>query len=135
MELRQRKIIRLNNYDYRRNGAYFITICTHKKEMFLWKSTVGTRIARPQNDIMNFANCTPFYNCMNFANCTPLSNIGKIIDTTINKIHDKYPTIEVDKYVIMVNHIHQILIMHYGDGRAMRAPTIMMAFNKIQERD
>lgn len=29
---KERKIIRLQNYDYYANGAYFITICTHNKE-------------------------------------------------------------------------------------------------------
>ena len=34
-----RKIIRLQNYDYSANGAYFITICTHNKEHLF--GTVG----------------------------------------------------------------------------------------------
>ncbi|WMJ23789.1 transposase [Paludicola sp. MB14-C6] len=33
MDLPQRKRIRLVNYDYSQNNAYFITICTHNREM------------------------------------------------------------------------------------------------------
>ncbi len=32
MQLPKRKNIRLKNYDYSQNGAYFVTICTHNKE-------------------------------------------------------------------------------------------------------
>ncbi len=35
MELPKRKLIRLINYDYSQNGAYFVTICTHNKECIL----------------------------------------------------------------------------------------------------
>ena len=38
-QYKDRKIIRLQNYDYSANGAYFITICTHNKEHLF--GTVG----------------------------------------------------------------------------------------------
>lgn len=31
-EYRRRKHIRLKDYDYSQNGAYFVTICTHDRE-------------------------------------------------------------------------------------------------------
>lgn len=45
MELPKRKSNRLIGYDYSKNGAYFITICTKNKEHILWD--VGASIARP----------------------------------------------------------------------------------------
>ena len=36
-----RKIIRLDNYDYSKNGLYFITICTVQKNELLWATDVG----------------------------------------------------------------------------------------------
>ena len=36
-----RKIIRLDNYDYSKNGLYFITICTIDKNELLWATDVG----------------------------------------------------------------------------------------------
>ena len=35
MHLPKRKPTRLKNYDYSSDGAYFITICTHKKQNIL----------------------------------------------------------------------------------------------------
>ncbi|NJD04808.1 MAG: hypothetical protein FIA99_19910 [Ruminiclostridium sp.] len=32
LDLPQRKLQRLKNYDYSQNGTYFITICTHNRE-------------------------------------------------------------------------------------------------------
>ena len=47
MNLPQRKNIRLKDYDYSQNGAYFITICTENKHQLLWKSTVGATSVSP----------------------------------------------------------------------------------------
>jgi len=62
-ELPTRKHIRLKNYDYSQNGAYFITVCTKNKMCIFWdnndkyqplspKSTLQTVVAafrRPEN--------------------------------------------------------------------------------------
>ncbi|WP_317855306.1 hypothetical protein [Chakrabartyella piscis] len=37
MELPKRKLPRLKEYDYSSNGAYFLTICTQKKQKILWE--------------------------------------------------------------------------------------------------
>jgi len=72
----------------------------------LWD--VGARIARPLSD---------GYTC-------PLSDIGKTIKTAIESIPQFYKNIAIDKYVIMPNHVHMIIVLHSDDdGRAMRAPT------------
>ncbi len=41
MELPKRKSIRLKGYDYSRNGAYFVTICTHNCECLFGEIFVG----------------------------------------------------------------------------------------------
>ncbi|MBQ8826168.1 MAG: transposase [Oscillospiraceae bacterium] len=38
-----------------------------------------------------------------------MTSIGKIVDKYINCINDKYPSVFVDNYVIMPNHIHLLL--------------------------
>ena len=46
-----RKTIRLKNYDYGQNGAYFITICVQNRLPILAEISelpVGASIARPQ---------------------------------------------------------------------------------------
>ena len=103
MKLQIRKPNRLKEYDYSQNGAYFITICTRKREKLLWN--VGANCVRPQDKIS-------------------LSDIGIIIDNEIKSINKIYSNIvKIDKYVIMPNHIHMIISID-SDGRTQFAPTI-----------
>ena len=44
MELPKRKTIRLKEYDYSTPNAYFITVCTNKRENLFWKD-VGAALA------------------------------------------------------------------------------------------
>ena len=104
MEFPKRKPNRLKEFDYSQPNAYFITICTKNKEKLFWEN-VGASIARPED--MN------------------LSQYGKIVKEAIEKIPNIYPTITVDNFVIMPNHIHLLLQIHSDcNGRAMLAPTI-----------
>jgi REP element-mobilizing transposase RayT len=108
-ELPTRKPNRLKNYDYSQSGYYFITICIKDRHELLWRPCVGARIARPL-----------------------LSDIGEIIKNAIENIPHVYKSVIVDKYVIMPNHIHLILIIGDTDGRAMRAPTISTVINQMK---
>ncbi|MDD4923905.1 MAG: hypothetical protein PHF74_03615 [Dehalococcoidales bacterium] len=101
MDLPIRKKLRLRDYDYSQGGVYFITICTKNKNPILWDSSVGTTIGRP-----------------------PLSRIGQVIDSAINNIHTVYPTVEIDKYVIMPNHVHMLISLSDNDGRILQVPKI-----------
>ncbi|MDR1133194.1 MAG: hypothetical protein LBL05_03475 [Synergistaceae bacterium] len=98
---------RLKNYDYSQSGYYFITICIKDRHELLWRPYVGARIARPS-----------------------LSDIGEIVKNAIENIPHIYESVTVDKYVIMPNHIHLILIIGDDPGRAMRAPTISTIINQ-----
>ncbi len=44
MDLPKRKPTRLKEYDYSKNGAYFITICVKDKKQLLSKIIVGDRV-------------------------------------------------------------------------------------------
>lgn len=105
MDLPKRKNIRLNDYNYSSNGAYFITICTKNKENLLWKN-VGANCVRPLEQL-------------------PLSKIGIVIENEIYKLNTVYENIKVDKYQIMPNHIHLIIFIYEdSNGRTQFAPTI-----------
>jgi REP element-mobilizing transposase RayT len=104
MNLSKRKQIRIKNYDYSKNGAYFITICTANKEKILWSNRRG-ELCSPAN--------------------IQLSNLGKIVDSEIEKLNFVYDAVNVDKYCIMPNHIHFIIsIKADKNGRTQFAPTI-----------
>ncbi len=96
-----RKNIRLKDYDYSQNGAYFITICSKDKKHFFWDNCVGAPIGRPN---------------------LKLSEYGLIVESAIKNIPVHYPSVSVDNYVIMPNHIH-LLLSFRGDksGRPMGA--------------
>jgi putative transposase len=109
MTLPTRKQIRLPDYDYSQNGAYFVTICTRNKEHLLWDTAVGTAIGRPH-----------------------LSQYGIITETAINNLPGIYPTVNVAKYVIMPNHIHLIVMLSGDGGRPMAVPTISRVINQYK---
>lgn len=102
---------RLEQYDYSQNGAYYITICTKDRQNILWEhannqnpTSVGANSVRPQK----------------------LSKCGIIINDAIVKIPNIYDSVFVEKYVIMPNHIHLIILIDndLNKRRTMFAPTI-----------
>ena len=89
MNLPKRKPTRLKGYDYSENGAYFITICTNQKLHLFGKIT---------KEHMQ------------------LNKLGEIVNEEILKIESYYKNIQIDKYVIMPNHIHMIITILEMEG-------------------
>ena len=54
--------------------------------------------------------CTKNKKCI-FGKPNALSTLGKIAKEYILQIPEKYPQVTVDKYVVMPNHIHMILVL------------------------
>lgn len=84
-DLPKRKNIRLKDYDYSQNGAYFITICVRDREHIF-------------GDIFN--------------NATSLSHYGMIAANNINSISQHIKGVYVGQYVVMPNHVHMILVVN-----------------------
>ena len=107
MEFPKRKRNRLTEYDYSTPNAYFITVCTDNRKNLFWKA-VGAVSDRPKN--------------------VTLTDLGTVVRRRIEDIPKHYPTISVDHYVIMPNHIHLLLQIHSdSNGRSVTAPTISTA--------
>lgn len=81
--LKTRKNIRLSNYNYSKNGLYFITICVINRACILSKININTKNVE-------------------------LSEFGIIVEKYIKEINHTYNDIQILKYVIMPNHIHLI---------------------------
>ena len=114
-ELPKRKIIRLQNYDYGQNGAYFITICTKDRQNFLG-SIVGT------DDPVR-----PFE--------IDKSKIGVIVEDCWNTINTAHENVKTDAFCIMPNHIHGIILINNAVGQSR--PTlqkIIQGFKSITTR-
>lgn len=75
---------RLQNWDYRWAGGYFITICTQKREHYFGKIENG--------------------------NMT-LSPIGVIADILWHEIKNHAQNVELGEFVVMPNHVHGILVI------------------------
>ena len=88
MKLPERKPNRLPDYDYSQNGAYFVTICTQDRKRIL-SEIVGDGFPVPKP-------------------------IGKIAEEYIRQISVKYPTVAIDRSVIMPDHIHILLRIEKG---------------------
>ena len=97
-ELPKRKSTRLKNFDYSTKGAYFITICTHNRKCVLSR-IVGAIHESPE---------------------IQLTEYGKIVDKVINNFSNG-SNVMIDRYVIMPNHIHMIVIIESDEElRAIR---------------
>lgn len=95
MNLPKRKSPRIRGYDYSTPGAYFVTICTHNKQHIL-SNIVGEGFhTLPQNIL------------------TP---IGIEVENSIQYINKNYVGVEIEKYVVMPNHIHLIVNLNDSGG-------------------
>ncbi len=88
MSLPKRKPTRLSGYDYGQNGAYFVTICCADRKPLLSSVIVGHGLAPA---------------------AIRLSALGMIAHKQLLLLPERFPTIHIDNYVIMPNHIHLLI--------------------------
>lgn len=77
-----RQSIRLEKYDYTKQGSYFVTICTQNREHLFGEIT---------------------------SNNIKLNDAGKMVLSVWNEIPEFYNKIQIDEFIIMPNHIHGII--------------------------
>jgi len=87
-----RRSVRLKEYDYSQPGTYFVTICTHERACSLGEVCDGTM---------------------------HLSRYGESVDTCWREIPLHFPTVMLDVYVVMPNHIHGILMINVAPMQDM----------------
>lgn len=116
-----RRSIRLANYDYSQNDAYFITICSYQQ-----KCIFGEIV----NDDMQ------------------LNDYGKAVQQEWLRTEMLRPSIELDAFVVMPNHFHGIFLIHndiagsrhsairerFGKPVTGSVPTIVRAFKSAVTR-
>ena len=102
MDLPKRKPTRLKNYDYSNNGYYFITICTDNRKI-LFGNIVGQGLAPAEMKLTAF---------------------GKIASAEIQDLENRYKSVKIDKFTIMPNHIHAIVIIKNQTAGASPCPTL-----------
>jgi putative transposase len=94
---RPRRSTRLPKFDYTQNGAYFITICTHKKQNLFGEIVDGE---------------------------VRLDECGQIVVSEWLKTEEIRREIILDEYIVMPNHFHGIIMIQRNcRGTLQRAPT------------
>jgi REP element-mobilizing transposase RayT len=58
-------------------------------------------------------------------NSVEYTSLGKIAETQLLSLRERYPYVTIDCYVIMPNHIHAILILDHEAAGASPRPTVM----------
>jgi len=81
----QRKSIRLQEYDYARPGAYFVTVVSHRRKNIFGEIIDGE---------------------------LDLNRLGLIVEKNWEEIPIHFPNANVDSHVVMPNHFHGIIIIN-----------------------
>ena len=84
-----RRSIRLDDYNYSRPGAYFVTICTRDKQCLF---------GRVMGEAMQ------------------LNAVGRAAEKSWQEIPSHFPHVVLDEFVVMPNHVHGILMIVGPDG-------------------
>lgn len=87
--IRDRKLNRLKDYDYSREGYYFVTICVKDRIEMLGGVKDGVMV---------------------------LNGYGRIVEKQWVWLPQRYPYVELDEFIVMPNHFHGILSI-VGNGR------------------
>ena len=98
-----RKNIRLKDYDYSQPGYYFVTICTVNRIAWLGDVNVG----------QGLCSCR-------------LSEIGNMVEIELRRLGQRYDNLNIDKYVIMPNHVHAIIVLTQRREQSPRPTTTLV---------
>ena len=101
-QMPERKHPRLKKFDYSDTGSYFVTICTQGRRHLFSEIT-------SDNDDLSIS-YRPKY--------TPY---GVIAEEQLMLLNERFDFVEVDKYVIMPNHIHIIFVFKRKNEDEMRS--------------
>ena len=111
-ELIKRKSPRLKNFDYSSVGGYFITICTQDRIPLLSDVVpVGEGLSptAPNDGTMPVGEglAPPEIKFI-----TKLKPCGEIAKRNLQSINNRFPSVTVEDFIIMPDHIHIILLLH-----------------------
>lgn len=97
--LPKRKKNRLEGYDYTQPNYYFATVCVQNRKPILSSIVGGDALIAPQ---------------------IVLTPIGAVVEKHIQRINTVYKDVAVERYIIMPNHIHLLLLIDGFDDGTMR---------------
>lgn len=96
--LPRRRSVRLQSYDYRQQGVYFITVCSHDRQPLFGSIVDGKMVS---------------------------SAFGMTVSDCWTSIPAHFQGTILDEFVVMPNHVHGLIaIADLGAGEACLAPTV-----------
>jgi REP element-mobilizing transposase RayT len=84
-----RHSVRLLGYDYSRSGPYFVTICINQRQQLLGEIHQGEM---------------------------HLNSVGNMVQTVWQELPLYYPGVELDRFILMPNHLHGIVVLENHAG-------------------
>jgi putative transposase len=99
-DIHHRCSIRLKGYDYSQQGAYFVTICTYKRNCLFGEIVDGE---------------------------IKLNTNGEIVRGCWLSIFRHFLNVELDEFVIMPNHLHGIIIIENSEVEGELSSTLVKA--------
>jgi putative transposase len=106
-EKHHRKSTRLKNYDYSSSGVYFMTICVFQRECIFGEIANGEMI---------------------------LSSAGERVLEVWEGLPLRFPTVELDAFVIMPNHVHGVICLTVDGSEAVSISTVLRVFKSLSAR-
>ena len=120
-ELPKRKPTRLKNFDYSSAGAYFVTICIRDR-MNILSEIVKTDLTATDktNGLAVGEGLAPPEITVKLKPC------GEVVKEQLQLIEARFPSVTIEDYVIMPDHIHAVIFLHEKAGGASPSPTNKM---------
>ena len=131
-DLPKRKSTRLKNFDYSSVGTYFVTICIRDRMQIL-SEIVRTDLTSADETIgiaVGEGLAPPEF-------MVKLKPCGEIVKEQLQLIETRFPSVTVEDYVIMPDHIHAVIFLHGKAGGASPSPTlddVICAFKSLTSR-
>ena len=94
-KMRDRRSMRLPEYDYTRGGVYFVTICTYRFASLFGRIVNGN---------------------------VQLNGLGRLVEEEWRRTAEIRPSVDVDLFVVMPNHVHGLL--RISDSQAECIPEV-----------
>ena len=131
-ELPKRKHPRLDIYDYSSAGVYFVTICVRDRMQILSEIVIDDITATDKTiEIAVGEGLAPPEITVKLKPC------GEIVKEQLQLMETRFPSVTIEDYIIMPDHIHAVIFLHEKEGGASPSPTlddVVCAFKSLTSR-
>ena len=103
-DIHRRKSIRLDGYDYSQAGSYFVTIVTQDRLCLFGEVAEGEM---------------------------RLNEAGEMVRIAWETLPGRFPSIGIDAFVVMPNHIHGIIVIHHVGASLVGAHSDIRATTRV----